>query len=75
MGVDSAWGGVAMDAGVDTAAGDESAAGPTSMTVCGLWVVESGAGDGGGDAVTSSATGDVTAAGDAAGADECAGDG
>src|SRR6266851_5234112 len=66
---------VAMEAGVDAAAGDKSAAGPTSMTVCGLWVVEGGAGDGGGDAVASSAVGDVTAAGDAAAADDCAGDG
>jgi hypothetical protein len=66
---------VAMEAGVDAAAGDKSAAGPTSMTVCGLWVVEGGAGDGGGDAVASSAVGDVTAAGDAAAADDCACDG
>ena len=64
-----------MEAGVDTAAGDESAAGPTSMTVCGLWVVEGGAGDGGGGTVASSAVGDVTAAGDAAAADDCACDG
>src|SRR5216683_7082321 len=66
---------VAIEAGVDAAAGDESAAGPTSMTVCGLWVVEGGAGDGGGGTVASSAVGDVTAAGDAAAADDCAGDG
>src|SRR5216683_5357326 len=66
---------VAMEAGVDAAAGDKSAAGPTSMTVCGLWMVEGGAGDGGGDAVASSAMGDVTAAGDAAAADDCACDG
>jgi hypothetical protein len=64
-----------MEAGVDAAAGDKSAAGPTSMTVCGLWVVEGGAGDGGGDAVASSAVGDVTAAGDAAAAEDSAGDG
>ena len=66
---------VAIEAGADAAAGDESAAGPTSMTVCGLWVVEGGAGDGGGGTVASSAVGDVTAAGDAAAADDCAGDG
>jgi hypothetical protein len=66
---------VAMEAGVDAAAGDKSAAGTTSMTVCGLWVVEGGAGDGGGDAVASSAVGDVTAAGDAAAAQDSAGDG
>jgi hypothetical protein len=64
---------VAMEAGVDAAAADKLAAGPTSMTVCGLWVVEGGAGDGG--AVASSAVGDVTAAGDAAAADDCACDG
>jgi len=75
-GVDSAAGDdVAMEAGVDAAAGDESAAGPTSMTVCGLWVVEGGAGDGGGDTVASSAVGDVTPTGDGAAADDCAGDG
>src|SRR5690349_13479212 len=62
-----------MEAGVDAAAGDKSAVGPTSMTVCGLWVVEGGAGDGG--AAASSAVGDVTAAGDAAAAEDCARDG
>ena len=73
VGVDSAPGDdVAREAGVDTAAGDESAAGPTSMTVCGLWVVEGGAGDGGGDAIASSAVGDVIAAGGGAAADGCA---
>ena len=53
-----------MDAGVDAAAGDKSAAGPTSMTVCGLWVfeVDAGAGDGGCDTVASSAAGGATAA-------------
>jgi hypothetical protein len=76
MGVDSAArDGGAMDAGVDGAAGDKAAAGPTSMTVCGLWVVEGGAGDGGGGAVASAAVGDVTAAGDGAAADDRAGDG
>jgi hypothetical protein len=65
----------ATEAGVDAAAGDKSAAGPTNMTVCGLWVVEGGAGDGGGDTVALSAVGDVTAAGDGAAADDCAGDG
>jgi len=60
-----------MEAGVDAAAGDKSAAGPTSMTVCGLWVVEVDAdgGDSGGGTVASSAVGDVTPAGDGAAAD------
>jgi hypothetical protein len=74
VGVDSAArDDVAMEADVDAAAG--GAAGPTSMTVCGLWVVEGGAGDGGGGTVASSAVGDVTAAGDGAAAEDCAGDG
>jgi hypothetical protein len=65
-----------MDAGVDAAAGDKSAAGPTSMTVWGRWVVEvdADAGDGSGDTVASSAVGGATAAA-ALAAGDCEGEG